>query len=567
MAIDKPLHLFSDSRALRLYYFSDTTKLVDFVTTSAGGLTITPIASQTVAIANGGNLTVAGTLGVTGAVTLSSTLAVSGAVTNTSGALTLGVSDSTRGFVTLHGQGAGQTTGGEVRFHQSADHDATSEYGWVAAISGGLHLGLASQGTSIQLADALITLVDPVSLSSTLAVAGAVTMSATLTVTGNIIANGLITQSDNTDFLIITGGTAGANIELYGGTHATLSNRVFYDADTHTWRTVAAGNLMSLSSAGALAVTGTLSVSGVATFADGTTSAPGWAFSAQPGTGFYRPASNTIGIAIASAERFRFSGAGFMGIAEGANANMTIGLTINQAANDNQAFCLKSSDVATGLTSATSAAVETDDFFTIQKRDGATGGAILLTLAESTSALAFFHDAYAGAPQTTDTNTSLATMNWFVAQHNGSNALADMAADSNGFAWGEITAAGTRLTRMLLKADDGELHLGNTTLVALDHEDDVQAVRALQVVRTEGRGIKRSRFDRPVYNYDALRQMGVVGERDEHGDFLIRVQPYLNLHDGAIWQLHTRTASLEEAFRHLLANPNDRAGALRLLEA
>lgn len=70
MAIDRALHLFSDSRALRVGYYTDQTKYVDFVATSAGGLTITPaVAAQTITLANTAALSVAGTLAVTGVAT------------------------------------------------------------------------------------------------------------------------------------------------------------------------------------------------------------------------------------------------------------------------------------------------------------------------------------------------------------------------------------------------------------------------------------------------------------------------------------------------------------------
>ena len=52
MAIDKPLHLLSDSTCLRLLYYSDQTKYVSIQATSVGGLTFTPsVAAQTVAFA------------------------------------------------------------------------------------------------------------------------------------------------------------------------------------------------------------------------------------------------------------------------------------------------------------------------------------------------------------------------------------------------------------------------------------------------------------------------------------------------------------------------------------
>jgi len=37
-----------------------------------------------------------------------------------------------------------------------------------------------------------------------------------------------------------------------------------------------------------------------------------------------------------------------------------------------------------------------------------------------------------------------------------------------------------------------------------------------------------------------------VGEKDDKGQFLIRVQPYLALHDGAIWQLYTSMQDQQE---------------------
>lgn len=264
-------------------------------------------------------------------------------------------------------------------------------------------------------------------------------------------------------------------------------------------------------------------------------------------------------------------GNGLLFLNEDTNANMTMGLTARLPAGQTQSVCLKGAQVATGATTLPLSPydIETDDYLLVGEIAAATGGLYMVGMAESTVAVAAHFEFWGGAPATTDTSSSLAACNFFVGQHDGANADADMAANSNAFAWGEIDSAGARQTRMLLKADDGELHLGNATLVALDTEDDVQAVRALQVVRTDGRGIVRNRFDRerPAYDYGALHALGVVGERDAAGEFLIRVQPYLNLHDGAIWQLHTRVSALEEGIRHLLANPDDRGGALRLLEA
>lgn len=62
--------------------------------------------------------------------------------------------------------------------------------------------------------------------------------------------------------------------------------------------------------------------------------------------------------------------AGLLLINETANANMTIGLTINQGANDNEILALKSSDVAHALTNV----AEADTYGNFAKSAAATGG-------------------------------------------------------------------------------------------------------------------------------------------------------------------------------------------------
>lgn len=251
-------------------------------------------------------------------------------------------------------------------------------------------------------------------------------------------------------------------------------------------------------------------------------------------------------------EKVRLTTDGAIFIGDTANANMMQGLTINQNANDDQIFCLKSAgDVATALTTGTvNFDVETDDFLAIQKVAATAGGAIIQVMAESTQASTFYIESYGGAPATTDVSTSLGAQNFFVAEHDGANGLNDMAADSNGFAWGEIDSGGTRNTRMILKADDGELHIGNSgTPVALDSEDDIMLVRSLQYLSSGGNGIKWTPFDEGgLADHERLMQLGIVGKKDEKGFYFSRLQPYLRLHDGAIWQLYIKHQDLYAEF-------------------
>lgn len=215
-------------------------------------------------------------------------------------------------------------------------------------------------------------------------------------------------------------------------------------------------------------------------------------------------------------------------------------LTVDQAAQDINALALRSSDVATVLTTAPLGPdVTTEDFFTIGKASATLGGAYVQSLAESTATEALHIDAWGGSPATTDTSSSLACINIFGGEHDGANADADMAADSNLLAVGEIDSSATRNTRLLLKADDGELHLGNATPAALDDYDDVSLVRSLQMDSSGGVGIRPSLYDptNPLQNQEILRDLGIVGEKDKHGFSLFALQPRLALHEGAIWQV------------------------------
>jgi hypothetical protein len=214
-------------------------------------------------------------------------------------------------------------------------------------------------------------------------------------------------------------------------------------------------------------------------------------------------------------------------------------------------------DVGTGMTTLPLSAfdVAANAYLTIGKKSATSGGAYIVAVGESADSESLYFEAWTGTPATTDTTATRGVMNFYVGQHDNSNADADMAANSSGFTWGEITSAGAYATRMLLKADDGELHLGNTTLVALDGEDDIAAVRGLQRYNSRDVGIILTDVEpsQPIYDYEELRRIGVIGEKDDEGETLIRVQPYLSLHDGAIHQLNIKMQEMAQEISALRA--------------
>jgi len=75
------------------------------------------------------------------------------------------------------------------------------------------------------------------------------------------LASGVITLGENdlardvnNDLMRLSGGNGasfGAHIELYGGTHATLSDDAFYDADTHSFREQGGTSVLTIEQASA----------------------------------------------------------------------------------------------------------------------------------------------------------------------------------------------------------------------------------------------------------------------------------------------------------------------------
>jgi hypothetical protein len=242
--------------------------------------------------------------------------------------------------------------------------------------------------------------------------------------------------------------------------------------------------------------------------------------------------------------------ADFIFINDTAHGVMNRGLVVNEGAGTGtlaQSFALKSSDVATGMSSITTGAdVEADDYFTISKISDGSGGVRMQIMAETGYNAPFLLEAWGGDPATTDTADTMGCLNFFGGHHDGSNADVDMQANASLLCIGEIDSSNNRKTRLLLKADDGELHLGNTTLVALDAEDDVQLVRAMQRVGSDGNGLIESRYDNPFYDYNYLKEKNLAGEMDADGFFLFPLQARMHAHEGAMWQTYVRVRELEE---------------------
>ena len=118
------------------------------------------------------------------------------------------------------------------------------------------------------------------------------------------------------------------------------------------------------------------------------------------------------------------------------NANMAIGITIDQLTNGDQILSLKSSGrVNTGLTTVTAENVEVTDYVTLSKVNSNQGGLRLQGLMENGATGSVFQMlAYGGTANTAKSTAAQGLFAFTAFAHNGSNALANVGADGNIFA-------------------------------------------------------------------------------------------------------------------------------------
>jgi hypothetical protein len=262
----------------------------------------------------------------------------------------------------------------------------------------------------------------------------------------------------------------------------------------------------------------------------------------------YSHSSNAMSFRTNSVDnRLFIDSAGGTYIGDSANANMTQGLTINQAGADNEILAFKSSDVAHGLTDE----AETDTYFNIQKRNATFGGVKLTAIGEATGeSMNMQFNSKGGAADTTKSISARGLIEFQVSQHDGSNADADVAANGNVF---NILARVGGVYRSIFMVDeDGDIYSdGGTSTDAVtvwDEYDDSQLIRTLDLSRNNAVGLVKNKFDEFVeYNHEKLAELKIVG-RDEDGtpNHYLNTTGMQRLHNGAIWQQYTELQKMKE---------------------
>ena len=186
-------------------------------------------------------------------------------------------------------------------------------------------------------------------------------------------------------------------------------------------------------------------------------------------------------VANLAAGGFDITNIGLLLVNDTTNGNMTTGLTAKQDAGvSNQVFALKSGDVSTGITSLPSRTSETDDIFHISKSSALQGGVLFTVLHEDDSdSNPVAWEVYGGTASTTQTTAAQGLYDIFLAEHNGSNTIADITNSGVVFTI-RARVGGASVARFLID-EDGDMitvNAGGT----FDEEDDLQLVEDFDLV-------------------------------------------------------------------------------------
>jgi len=234
--------------------------------------------------------------------------------------------------------------------------------------------------------------------------------------------------------------------------------------------------------------------------------------------------------------------AGIVGINETANVFMTIGLNVNQSANDDEIAAFKSSDVAHVAHGMTNLA-DTDTFGTVRKVSAADGGLQYTGFTEDTigyRAISRFTN-----DSTTHDATAESAITFLVQKKSGAS-VGDVAAGQNLFAIQARTGGGVR--NMAIFAQDGDLYLD--TVVNENHWDehnDIGLLHGLRASLAPDGSELRERFGQWIdYARPVLERTGVVTYNDD-GHHFVAVKQLQMLTIDAVRQLYEKCQRYELA--------------------
>ena len=297
---------------------------------------------------------------------------------------------------------------------------------------------------------------------------------------------------------------------------------------------------------GAQTFTGQPTFAAAALFFAGTVALPGMAFSADPDTGIYRIGANNLGVGVNGAKvldvgtgglgvtgTLTATGTGYIG--DTANADVTLGLTLNQAANDDQILAFKSSDVAHGVTTL----AETDTWGAFRKYVAANGGMEVVGI-EDTGDTGLALTAVAVTANATRSTSGAAPI-MLKAHLKSGTGLATVGADKN-----LLTVSDNGTVRFVLDSDGDSFQDVGTAWTNFDDHDDAQLLTDLSVaVSRDGDPIKERFGEFVRYNRAHLQKHKLV-EFNEDGHHFVNMSRLSMVLVGAVRQAGEQITALRD---------------------
>ena len=244
-------------------------------------------------------------------------------------------------------------------------------------------------------------------------------------------------------------------------------------------------------------------------------------------------------------EVMRLTNSGNVFIGDDANASMTIGLTINQGANDNEILAFKSSDVAHNMGNL----AETDTYGTISKTDGGSGGLKITGYKDadgSTDGAVRIGGNLGEAADTAKTTGGYGVIRFIAQIGAGDDNTSVVGSNGN-----MVTIDNGGTTRFIFDADGDSHQDVGTAWTNFDNENDAMVSRSLGVVMGPDTIIKTKWDDWGRDHKEDLVRCGIMPELSpeeiKKGETpLVNTTQVMRLHNGAIWQQYTEMQKMKE---------------------
>lgn len=243
---------------------------------------------------------------------------------------------------------------------------------------------------------------------------------------------------------------------------------------------------------------------------------------------------------------------GLVCVGDTANAKMTAGLTLNQAANDDEILAFKSSDVA----HATTDILEADTYAAFGKVGATAGGLMATGICDSgptTTPSILLRGITNGAADTTHTAAGVGVVSVDVYRDSGTG-IGVNANDANLFVVRSQTA-----TRFIVD-QEGDTFQDGTAGTAYSDWDDPMLALAVEHHINPKQQVKELFAKYCQYNKQTLIEAGILAPDGPNGERgFVNMSALTRLAIGGLWQLAMKNKSLEDRLalleRKLLGDP------------